>query len=245
MDCVTLLPVRHRAVRVLNPPSGRMTNLQDKDSRIKQPHTRSVKSSILPACHLALQVLSTGPNLKTCPVAYRHEGHGSILACLKAKGWATALSAGEGSGSFSARSFFNVCVSLTDKGMRLNWAMPSSASTQCPGRSTSAWTPFSRRCSCTEALSASPAQQLDAKAPVILGPLDRDRSPLCVHPGRYEKQAQSDPPVMHDIPHTLLHLSYTQDLTLALETVLSTGAALMQDLTMCQRLYRLCLTTSG
>ncbi len=55
---------------------------------------------------------------------YRHEGHGSILACLKAKGWATALSAGEGSGSFSARSFFNVCVTLTDEGMRLTCAMP-------------------------------------------------------------------------------------------------------------------------
>ena len=47
---------------------------------------------------------------------YRHEGHGSILACLKEKGWATSLSAGEGSGSFSARSFFNVRVTLTDKG---------------------------------------------------------------------------------------------------------------------------------
>ncbi|CAK0787227.1 hypothetical protein CVIRNUC_010443 [Coccomyxa viridis] len=45
-----------------------------------------------------------------------HEGSGSILAHLKEQGWATSLSAGEGSGSFSARSFFNVRVTLTDEG---------------------------------------------------------------------------------------------------------------------------------
>ena len=65
---------------------------------------------------------------------HRHEGHGSILACLKAKGWATALSAGEGSGSFSARSFFNVCVTLTDEGMCLSCDTPTYK--QCLGRST-------------------------------------------------------------------------------------------------------------
>ena len=50
---------------------------------------------------------------------HRHEGSGSILAHLKERGWATSLSAGEGSGSFSARSFFNVRVTLTDEGVRL------------------------------------------------------------------------------------------------------------------------------
>ena len=52
-------------------------------------------------------------------LVHRHEGSGSILAHLKEQGWATSLSAGEGSGSFSARSFFNVRVTLTDEGMRL------------------------------------------------------------------------------------------------------------------------------
>ena len=52
-------------------------------------------------------------------LVHRHEGSGSILAHLKERGWATSLSAGEGSGSFSARSFFNVRVTLTDEGMRL------------------------------------------------------------------------------------------------------------------------------
>ncbi|EIE20423.1 hypothetical protein COCSUDRAFT_30601 [Coccomyxa subellipsoidea C-169] len=37
-----------------------------------------------------------------------HEGFGSPFAVLKARGWATGLSAGEGGSSFSARSFFTV-----------------------------------------------------------------------------------------------------------------------------------------
>lgn len=53
-------------------------------------------------------------------MACRHEGHGSILANLKERGWATSLSAGEGSGSFSGRSFFNVRVTLTDEGVSLS-----------------------------------------------------------------------------------------------------------------------------
>lgn len=47
---------------------------------------------------------------------YRHEGFGSPFALLKARGWATALSAGEGGSSFSARSFFTVGITLTDEG---------------------------------------------------------------------------------------------------------------------------------
>lgn len=46
----------------------------------------------------------------------RHEGAGSLYALLKARGWATALSAGT-SNSFSARSFFDVNVDLTDEGL--------------------------------------------------------------------------------------------------------------------------------
>ena len=46
----------------------------------------------------------------------RHEGAGSLYALLKARGWATALSAGT-SNSFSARSFFDVNIDLTDKGL--------------------------------------------------------------------------------------------------------------------------------
>lgn len=48
--------------------------------------------------------------------ACRHEGEGSLFALLKARGWATSLSAGEGSGSFSARSFFSIGITLTDEG---------------------------------------------------------------------------------------------------------------------------------
>ena len=55
---------------------------------------------------------------------HRHEGSGSILAHLKEQGWATSLSAGEGSGSFSARSFFNVRVTLTDEGARPLLSVP-------------------------------------------------------------------------------------------------------------------------
>lgn len=57
-------------------------------------------------------------------LVHRHEGSGSILAHLKEQGWATSLSAGEGSGSFSARSFFNVRVTLTDEGVRLLLSVP-------------------------------------------------------------------------------------------------------------------------
>lgn len=46
----------------------------------------------------------------------RHEGKGSLFAALKARGWASALSAGQGGGSFSARSFFSVHVDLTQEG---------------------------------------------------------------------------------------------------------------------------------
>lgn len=48
----------------------------------------------------------------------RHEGFGSPFALLKARGWATELSAGEGGSSFSARSFFTVGINLTDEGKR-------------------------------------------------------------------------------------------------------------------------------
>ena len=47
---------------------------------------------------------------------YRHEGEGSVFAVLKSRGWATALSAGEGSLSFSGRSFFSVHIVLTKEG---------------------------------------------------------------------------------------------------------------------------------
>jgi len=49
-------------------------------------------------------------------LVFRHEGFGSPFALLKARGWATGLSAGEGGSSFSARSFFTVGITLTDEG---------------------------------------------------------------------------------------------------------------------------------
>lgn len=45
-----------------------------------------------------------------------HEGQGSAFALLKAKGWASGLSAGESGGSLSSRGFFCVRVELTDAG---------------------------------------------------------------------------------------------------------------------------------
>ena len=51
-------------------------------------------------------------------VICRHEGKGSLFAELKARGWASALSAGQGGGSFSARSFLNVHIDLTQEGAR-------------------------------------------------------------------------------------------------------------------------------
>ena len=63
---------------------------------------------------------------------HRHEGSGSILAHLKEQGWATSLSAGEGSGSFSARSFFNVRVALTDEGMSSSLVAMMSHTPQTP-----------------------------------------------------------------------------------------------------------------
>jgi len=50
------------------------------------------------------------------PRARRHEGAGSLFAALKARRWASGLSAGQSGGSFSARSAFNVHVDLTDEG---------------------------------------------------------------------------------------------------------------------------------
>lgn len=47
-----------------------------------------------------------------------HEGEGSAFALLKAKGWATALVAGEASTSFSSRSFFMCQIELTEEGQR-------------------------------------------------------------------------------------------------------------------------------
>jgi secreted Zn-dependent insulinase-like peptidase len=52
----------------------------------------------------------------TRAAACRHEGAGSVDALLKARGWATELGAGEGGGSFSARSFFCVSIALSDAG---------------------------------------------------------------------------------------------------------------------------------
>ena len=63
---------------------------------------------------------------------HRHEGSESILAHLKERGWATSLSAGEGSGSFSARSFFNVRVTLTDEGVRLRLGAMTGHTRQTP-----------------------------------------------------------------------------------------------------------------
>ena len=39
-----------------------------------------------------------------------------MFALLKARGWATSLSAGESGNSFSSRSFFFVRIELTDEG---------------------------------------------------------------------------------------------------------------------------------
>eukprot|EP00271_Cylindrocystis_brebissonii_P012852 TRINITY_DN32367_c0_g1_i1.p1 TRINITY_DN32367_c0_g1~~TRINITY_DN32367_c0_g1_i1.p1 ORF type:complete len:963 (+),score=199.34 TRINITY_DN32367_c0_g1_i1:121-2889(+) len=49
-----------------------------------------------------------------------HEGAGSLLACLKAKGWASALSAGVGDGGYERSSvlyLFSTAIALTEKGL--------------------------------------------------------------------------------------------------------------------------------
>jgi nardilysin len=49
-----------------------------------------------------------------------HEGRGSLLSALKARGWATELSAGVSEGGYernSAAFVFEVSVTLTDAGL--------------------------------------------------------------------------------------------------------------------------------
>ena len=62
------------------------------------------------------QERSAAGGLNSSDAGCRHEGFGSPFAVLKARGWATELSAGEGGSSFSARSFFTVGINLTDEG---------------------------------------------------------------------------------------------------------------------------------
>ncbi|KAG2422783.1 hypothetical protein HXX76_015803 [Chlamydomonas incerta] len=47
-----------------------------------------------------------------------HEGEGSVFALLKARGWASALWAGESGGGMSFASFFTVHIELTEEGQR-------------------------------------------------------------------------------------------------------------------------------
>ncbi|PNW78182.1 hypothetical protein CHLRE_09g386113v5 [Chlamydomonas reinhardtii] len=47
-----------------------------------------------------------------------HEGEGSVFALLKARGWASALWAGESGGGMSFASFFTVHIELTEDGQR-------------------------------------------------------------------------------------------------------------------------------
>ena len=49
-----------------------------------------------------------------------HEGSGSLLSALKARGWATSLTAGVGEGGFersSAVYLFDVSITLTEAGL--------------------------------------------------------------------------------------------------------------------------------
>lgn len=50
-----------------------------------------------------------------------HEGDGSAFAALKARGWASALSAAESGNSISSRGFFYVRIDLTG-----GWQLPGS-----------------------------------------------------------------------------------------------------------------------
>jgi secreted Zn-dependent insulinase-like peptidase len=78
---------------------------------IKESHTLSIEWDIPPTESLFRQA----------PTNYLshllgHEGAGSAFALLKARGLANALSAGEGGGGLSSRSFFAVKVDLTEEG---------------------------------------------------------------------------------------------------------------------------------
>lgn len=77
---------------------------------IKESHTLEIQWDIPPTESLYRQA----------PTNYishllGHEGAGSAFALLKARGLATALTAGEGSG-ISSRAFFGVRVDLTEEG---------------------------------------------------------------------------------------------------------------------------------
>lgn len=77
---------------------------------IKESHTLEIQWDIPPTETLYRQA----------PTNYishlmGHEGAGSAFALLKARGLATSLTAGEGSG-ISSRSFFGVRVDLTEEG---------------------------------------------------------------------------------------------------------------------------------
>lgn len=75
------------------------------------------------AVEIQWPTLSEQAHYKAAPCAYvshllGHEGTGSAFAALKAKGWATGLTAGEAATSFSSLTFFMVRIELTDEGHR-------------------------------------------------------------------------------------------------------------------------------
>src|SRR6185312_13664580 len=60
-------------------------------------------------------------SLITCYFVFISEGKGSLLYFLKAKGWASSLSAGVGSGGSERSSYayiFEMSIHLTDSGLK-------------------------------------------------------------------------------------------------------------------------------
>ncbi len=83
---------------------------------VKQAHTLVVTFQ-LPS--LLSRYLAKADEYLSCLVG--HEGRGSLLSLLKARGWATALSAGVPEGGYernTALYLFDVTVTLTEAGLR-------------------------------------------------------------------------------------------------------------------------------
>ena len=74
---------------------------------------------------MQLRYLAKADDYISCLVG--HEGRGSLLSALKARGWASALSAGVSEGGFernSAYYLFDISVTLTEPGLKAGKGVP-------------------------------------------------------------------------------------------------------------------------
>ncbi|KAG2427393.1 hypothetical protein HYH02_014613 [Chlamydomonas schloesseri] len=108
-------------------PNKRLDRPQFSDA-VFLPDQRGVLLRLVPvkegqSLEMVWQVPPSERQYRQQPLGYLshllgHEGEGSVFALLKARGWASALWAGESGGGMSFASFFTVHIELTEEGQR-------------------------------------------------------------------------------------------------------------------------------